>query len=172
VWNGTNEDSAEVMKHFYVSEEYQSIQPIATALPTLQALSDKFRFIVITSRSDAQRDTTLQFLHTNFPNMFEQVVFTNTFASAYAHKKCTKAFMMKQLNAQVLIDDSINNIVQCAQENVKGILFGHYPWNMNRTLTSQFAGGEADAANKIVKHVQHWHQIEQALQQLLEQQQE
>lgn len=161
VWNGTHEDSAEVMAKYFASEEYANIQPFQEAIQTLESLKENYRFIVITSRSDAQRESTLNFLNTHYTNIFDDVIFTNTFAAAFQHKKVTKAFMMKQLNAQLLIDDSIGNVVQCAKEDINTILYGNYPWNRRQIAELN----DAPEKQKFIRRAKHWQDVAREIEQ-------
>jgi hypothetical protein len=34
----------------------------------------------------------------------------------------------------LLLDDSVENALQCAEQHIETILFGNYPWNQRRSL--------------------------------------
>lgn len=56
--------------------------------------------------------------------------------------------MMKAIGAEVLIDDSHIYASQCANANLKAVLFGSYPWNKNHHIE-----------NASIIRAEHWGEV-------------
>lgn len=118
--------------------------------------------IIITARSEAQREATEDWLALHMPDsapcclpagythtgaVIDEIHFTGAFSTLIAtkeereghaarkavvsHKKRSKADVVHKTHALLLVDDSAENAVECAQASppVQVLLFGQYGWN-------------------------------------------
>lgn len=104
--------------------------PTTGAQTSLQALSDTYDLVVVTSRQHVIREPTLQWLETHFPGTFVDVHFGNHYA--LSGPSMSKSEICKQVGAQVLIDDNPRYAMECAQAGIQVLLFdwdGSYAWS-------------------------------------------
>jgi 5'(3')-deoxyribonucleotidase len=62
---------------FFDTPFFTDMPPIPGAREALTALSERFRFVVVTSRQHVIRDATLAWLDRHFPGLFHDVLFGN-----------------------------------------------------------------------------------------------
>lgn len=90
-----------------------------------------YRLVVVTSRQLVIKDATHDWLERNFPDgIFDEVVFGNHWGKNGV--KTSKLDLCKELNASVLIDDSLIYATEVAKEGIPALLFSldnSYPWN-------------------------------------------
>lgn len=111
----------------YLDSEAQAYHAVSEgAIDTLTALSDRYRFAVVTSRKDQTLDVTHRWLEQHFPNVFEQVEFVTLWDK---DRKVTKAQICEHLGADFLIDDNIEHCTIAAEAGLRPLLFGEYGWN-------------------------------------------
>lgn len=191
---GTPEETMTKIKHLYSMGLYTRSLPIDGALDGLRRLRDLgFRLILVTARSESQRESTEKWLEQYYKGVFEECYFTGAFthldstpqekgqdnegkevvmpvvkpqkrskaevsrcgsrllsfcyfADSHGVKSpspspspssplppppCHSSQIAHQIGARLLIDDSIENALDCATASppVPVLLFGAYPWN-------------------------------------------
>lgn len=65
------------MHAFFETRFFEQMAPIPGAREALAQLSERFRFVVVTSRQHVIRESTLAWLDTHFPGVFHDVLFGN-----------------------------------------------------------------------------------------------
>ncbi|KAF0973890.1 hypothetical protein FDP41_007277 [Naegleria fowleri] len=159
VWDGSEERSKQIVDEFLQSELFLG-QPILdeTAFDVLQSLSTKYKLVIVTSRQHKLKEQTQMFLQKYFPNTFAEILMGNHYGET-GQTQMTKPEMCRQLNAVLLIDDSLKYCQQCVDEKIPAILFGNYAWNVNsQPLDSHW-----------IIRVDGWSQVEQAVETMLKQ---
>lgn len=133
-----------------------SIQPIEGAQEGTAALRRLgYRLIIITARNEHVRDASWEWAQRHFPGCFQEIICTGQFAvqqrpdgvpgvdqANVIPKKLTKAEVCIRVGANLLIDDSLENAVACAEHvSPSGdevgppvLLFGDYQWNKRLSL--------------------------------------
>ena len=124
---------------------YRYVLPSYSHLLVHCALSS--RLIIITARSEKQREGTEDWLELYLPDIFDELHFTGAFQhldptpeeqhghaarkAVLSHHKRTKAEVVHRTNALLLIDDSAENALEASRASppVKVLLFGRYTWN-------------------------------------------
>jgi len=128
-----------------------SIQPIEGAQEGTAALRRLgYRLVIITARNDHVRDVSWEWAEQHFPGCFQELICTGQFAvqqrldgvpgvdlGDVVPKELTKAEVCIRVGAKLLIDDSLENAVACAEyvsPSGDGVappvlLFGDYQWN-------------------------------------------
>lgn len=133
-----------------------SIRPIEGAQEGIAALRRLgYRLVIITARNEHVRDASWEWTQRHFPGCFEEIICTGQFAlqqrvdglpgidqGNVAPKKLTKAEVCIRVGAKILIDDSLENALACAEyvsPSGDGVappvlLFGDYQWNKRLSL--------------------------------------
>lgn len=147
VWGGTREEADLKMRAFFKSRHFlgdsdsaqassistaisvpTGIPVIAGAMPVLQRYAHAIDFHVVTSRQDFLADETRRWLDLHYPSVFCGVAFGNHYNHASAVKR-SKPQMCADIDAALLIDDSLKYASQCAAAGIPVVLFGDYAWN-------------------------------------------
>ncbi|EIW70781.1 hypothetical protein M231_02563 [Tremella mesenterica] len=123
---------------------YERCAPMPGALEALTKLQESHRLMIVTARSEADREVIQAWLDTHTPGIFEKVYFTSTFTNPEdpaSLSKTTKAEVIQKIGAHVFVDDSPSNIVGALRANssLMGLLFGEYTWN--QAVWSTMSGG-------------------------------
>ncbi|XP_006454613.1 hypothetical protein AGABI2DRAFT_182583 [Agaricus bisporus var. bisporus H97] len=134
---GTVQDTFNKLEDFYKTDRLYKASPVPGALKGLQTLRDMgFRLIIVTARQEDKADESWKWVTKHFPGIFENIICTGQFKDTHksGHEvvtKLNKPQICKELGAKLLIDDSVENALQCvnASEPVPVLLFGDYEWN-------------------------------------------
>jgi len=112
---------------FFRTPEFRNIRPVPGAQRGIAALGKKAILISLTSRSvDAiEKETRNQILR-YFPNAFSEIRFTSDLTSN--SKGEGKAGVCRNMDIDIMIDDSFEYAATCAKQRVKVILLD-CPWN-------------------------------------------
>ncbi|OZJ02142.1 hypothetical protein BZG36_05229, partial [Bifiguratus adelaidae] len=166
VWEDSAEEAQQKIREFYKSEYFNRIEPICDgALETLKALKKrKFHMVIITERQQFIAEVTKKFVDKHFPGIFESIYFCNrnlTIAERITYNSKSKATILCEINADVLIDDSLAQVQECAPlqhqlpNGLQILLFdkdGQYRWNKTKT-------SDATDLPSNVSRVTSWWQI-------------
>ncbi|KAJ7225935.1 hypothetical protein GGX14DRAFT_349237 [Mycena pura] len=134
-WGNPQETFVKV-KEFYSTDIIFHAPPVPGAREGAQALKDLgYKLVIVTARTANIADATWEWVEKYFPGLFTNLVFTDQFKYAVHHTEVltnlSKAQVCADLKAQVLIDDSSENAIQCsiASSPTTVLLFGDYEWN-------------------------------------------
>ncbi|KAI9030847.1 hypothetical protein CLU79DRAFT_802416 [Phycomyces nitens] len=137
VWGGSQESTCEKIRAFYDSEYFERIPPIQDfALEALKIFKKrKYTLVIITSRQQFVAAQTKKFVDHHYPGLFESIYFCNLGLSGpeqleYISK--SKATICKEVGVDILIEDSLDHALDCAQLGIKVLLYdrkGLYAWN-------------------------------------------
>jgi len=141
---GTRSETRKKLDAFHRSERFKTLQPVPSAAEGLKGLKSLgFRFKIVTARSHEYREVTEAWVAKTYPDVFDEILFTSTYAvldraarstNPWAGK--TKAEVIKGIGAVLLIDDSLENATICAKQDIHVLLFGDYPWGTRHSGTS------------------------------------
>ncbi len=120
------------MHHFGDLGTFTSGDPVEQSTKAISVLAQHFDLVVITSRWPAWEHETIEWLQRHFPDAFGQIHFTSH--ETVDGRAKGKSVICKEIGASILIDDSLDNLVSCAEVGVRGILFGDYAWNQADVL--------------------------------------
>ncbi|BEI82408.1 hypothetical protein CcaverHIS002_0302760 [Cutaneotrichosporon cavernicola] len=162
---GTQEETVDMVGKLYragLMDRPKLLPGAREGLTKLKGMG--YSLIVITARSEVQREGTEAWLEDNLPDLFDEIHFTGAFnhlipathaeheghaakRAVVSHKKRTKHEVMKQTGAMLLVDDSAENALAAAKadEPPRVLLFGSYPWNAEIV-----APGEAHPHDKMI----------------------
>ncbi|KAG9017622.1 hypothetical protein FRB90_000492 [Tulasnella sp. 427] len=131
-WGPMKETVAKVLR-FYTADEYKQAGPVLDAPRICKQLKAMgYRLIIVTARSDEHRKITEDAINKYFPGVFDGLEFTASIGGR-GSSQLTKPQMLKQLGASMLIDDSLDNCMDCAKSGIPVLLFGDYEWNKRRS---------------------------------------
>uniref|UniRef100_J3MC08 Uncharacterized protein n=1 Tax=Oryza brachyantha TaxID=4533 RepID=J3MC08_ORYBR len=155
IWNCSRERANFLVHEFFTTHYFQDgIHPIPGARDALQNLSSFCSLSVVTSRQDAIKNHTLDWIEKYYPGLFEQIHFGNHFALQGQSRP--KSEICRSFGAQVLIDDNPRYALECAEEGMRVLLFDYhnsYPWCKTGV----------DESHPLVTKVQNWQEVEEKL---------
>ncbi|KAF9100432.1 hypothetical protein BGX29_006605 [Mortierella sp. GBA35] len=136
VWGGTREESIAKWRLFFDSPYFLKVEPVDGSLETLKLLkARRFSLVIVTARQQFVADLTKKFVDRHFPGIFESIYFANHFLTE--QEKLTfvskpKSVICRDVHAQLLIDDSLENALEVSKAGIPVLLFdlhGKYKWN-------------------------------------------
>ncbi|KAK3845250.1 MAG: hypothetical protein J3R72DRAFT_397065 [Linnemannia gamsii] len=136
IWGGTREESIAKWRLFFDSPYFLKVEPVEGSLETLKLLkSRRFSLVIVTARQQFVADLTKKFVDRHFPGIFESIYFANHFLTE--QEKLTfvskpKSVICRDVHAQLLIDDSLENALEVSKAGIPVLLFdlhGKYKWN-------------------------------------------
>ncbi|KIK99784.1 hypothetical protein PAXRUDRAFT_822400 [Paxillus rubicundulus Ve08.2h10] len=156
---GTPVETHGKVRDFYKTDWISNALPVDGAQRGVQALRKLgYRLFIVTARSQHVHDASSEWVQRYFDGCFEKIICTGQFAAqqlpdgaAEEHvvlKKLSKAEVCISLGANLLIDDSMENAMACANHvSCDGdglpppvVLFGNYQWNKRLSLPEEERG--------------------------------
>ncbi|KAG5546939.1 hypothetical protein RHGRI_012843 [Rhododendron griersonianum] len=155
IWN-CSRDEADIRVHEFFKTSYfkTGIHPIPGARQTLQKLSRFCNLSVVTSRQNAIRDITIEWIEKHYPGLFHEIHFGNHFALEGQSRP--KSDICRSLGAKVLIDDNPRYALECAEVGIRVLLFDYensYPWCKIESVNQ----------HPLVTKVHSWEEVEHQL---------
>ncbi|CAH9115340.1 unnamed protein product [Cuscuta epithymum] len=155
IWN-CSRDEADIRVHEFFKTSYfkKGIHPVPGARQALQNLHRFCNYSIVTSRQNAIKDHTLEWIESHYPGLFQNVCFGNHFA--LNGKSIPKSEICRSLGAKVLIDDNPRYAMECADVGIKVLLFDYensYPWCKTDIVEG----------HPLVTKVHNWEEVEQQL---------
>jgi hypothetical protein len=128
-------ESTKMVREFYDSEEFAKMPPIKNAIDAMLELKkNNNKLYIVTGRQEIVRKKTEKWVSDNFPDIFSQVIMTNSFTSA----EVPKSGVCKMLNIGLIFDDSMAVCQDCMNEKIAAINFigdPVYPWCDESTIS-------------------------------------
>ncbi|GAB2267500.1 hypothetical protein Dimus_002483 [Dionaea muscipula] len=155
IWN-CSRDEADIRVHEFFKTSYfrNGIHPIPGAQKALHKLSKFCTLSVVTSRQNAIKDQTIEWIEKHYPGLFQEIHFGNHFALDGVSRP--KSDMCRSMGAKVLIDDNPRYAMDCAEAGIRVLLFdfeNSYPWSKDDSVDQ----------HPLVTRVLNWQQVEQQL---------
>ncbi|XP_058079062.1 uncharacterized protein LOC131227306 isoform X2 [Magnolia sinica] len=149
-------DEADIRVHEFFKTAYfkKGIHPIPGAHQALLRLSTFCNLSIVTSRQNAIKDHTIEWIEKHYPGLFQEIHFGNHFALDGQSR--SKSEICRSLGAKVLIDDNPRYAVECAEVGIKVLLFDYdnsYPWCKTGSETT----------HPLITKVLNWEEVEQHL---------
>ncbi len=129
-WGCSLEEMFERMFAFYNSAEFLTIPPIGSSQIVLKELGRKHSLHLITSRPHSIEKQSLAWLDKYYPQMFNSIHHTNQISEKGFGKGVKKSAICAQIHADIMIDDHIENVYDCADHMIKTLMFPA-PWNLS-----------------------------------------
>ena len=128
IFDITEEESQKMVQEFYKSQAFTQLTPMRGAQQAMYKLrrgADKL--YIVTGRQDTVRDETEDWIDTFFPNIFDDVILTNS----YTPHEVKKSDICRALNIGLIIDDNKGICDQCIEAGTDALNFVGdeiYPW--------------------------------------------
>ncbi|KAH6818413.1 Haloacid dehalogenase-like hydrolase superfamily protein [Perilla frutescens var. frutescens] len=155
IWNCSRDEADHRVHEFFKTPYFKrGINPIPGAREALEKLSEIYNLSIVTSRQNAIKEHTIEWIERHYPGLFEEIHFGNHFALDGQSRP--KSDICKSLGAKVLIDDNPRYAMECAAVGIKVLLFDYensYPW----------CKGEYAPQHPLVTKVHNWEEVEQQL---------
>ncbi len=108
------------------------------AKAVLNKLSQSYKLVVVSSRSNEIHKETLEWLNSEFKAIFSEIHFAQIWDDPNLHVlkklKMTKTDVCQQIGADYLVDDQPKHCIAAAKAGITAVLFGEYGWNRNVKL--------------------------------------
>ncbi|KAF5481593.1 hypothetical protein F2P56_002233 [Juglans regia] len=155
IWN-CSRDEADIRVHEFFKTPYfkTGIHPIPGARRALHTLSRFCNLSVVTSRQNAIKDHTIDWIEKHYPGLFQEIHFGNHFALDGVSRP--KSEICRSLGANVLIDDNPRYAIECAEIGIRVLLFDYensYPWCKTESVNQ----------HPLVTKVHNWAEVEKQL---------
>ncbi|KAK6131719.1 hypothetical protein DH2020_034516 [Rehmannia glutinosa] len=155
IWN-CSRDEADIRVHEFFKTHYfkKGIYPIPGAREALLKLSEIYNLSIVTSRQNAIKEHTIEWIEKHYPGLFQEIHFGNHFALDGQSRP--KSYICKSLGAKVLIDDNPRYAIECAEVGIKVLLFDYensYPWCKTEHIPQ----------HPLVTKVHNWEEVENQL---------
>jgi len=138
---GTPDETFRKVEEFWKTNWIEVVPPIPGSVEgtrKLRALG--YRLIVITARQKRELHRANIWLQTHFPEIFDGIICTGQSQETLGESKETltklsKAGVCHKIGAKILIDDSLENTMKCAEATppVPALLFGDFAWNQRES---------------------------------------
>jgi len=131
IWGGTKEQAVQKVYDFYKTEYFQNLTLVQDSQEAVNILNKNHDLVIITARQNEIKDETVKLVDKYFPNIFNEIYFANFYGRTGISQ--TKKEICDLVQADVLIEDSIDNSLQCLNSHRKIFLFNR-PWNQLSSL--------------------------------------
>lgn len=125
-WGGTFEDTVSKVNEFYASDYFSSVKPINGSLEGLNTLKSNNNLIAITARPTSIEHQTKEWIERHFGSVFSSIYMTNQYS--LNSTGIAKSQICSRLGVDVLIEDSLENALECSKYTKHVFLFDT-PWN-------------------------------------------
>ena len=129
IFDITEEESQKMVQEFYRSKDFTQLTPIKGAQKAMYKLRRcTNKMYIVTGRQDVVREETEDWINTFFPNVFNDVILTNS----YTPYEVKKTDICRALNIGLIIDDNKGICDHCIENGVNALnVIGDdeiYPW--------------------------------------------
>jgi 5'(3')-deoxyribonucleotidase len=131
VWSDTLNKSIEKIEKFNRTAYLKNIKPIPRVRKILEKIKKNNELYIITGRADDITKETEEWVKKYYPNIFSKIFFTNQFSLDAI--STTKKIMCNNLDLDILVEDNLENAIECSAPNRKIYLLD-YPWNQTEKL--------------------------------------
>jgi len=132
-WGGTRDEAIQKLRDFYQTNYFKNIKPVSGAIKALSNLKQNNDLFVITARPNEIIKDTKKWLNQYYPNFFSGTYFANH--CPQSGSEIPKSQICDELEIEVMIEDSIENALDCAGLKRRVLLFDR-PWNQQAELPS------------------------------------
>lgn len=146
-WNCSLEDMYSRIFEFYDSPEFKDTKPVAGSQRALTLLARDHELHLITARPYDVEEQSRRWLAKHFPRIFKEIHHTNLISKGGKGVSVKKSEICLKMGATVMIDDHIDYILDCAENNITSYLFSA-PWNKDKKTN-----------HPHIKHVAGWEEV-------------
>lgn len=133
IWKMTTQEGDVRYQSYKKIRNSPAMKPVKGALSVLRAMKQRYRLVIVTSRSKADSSATEAWLQQHYyPDIFEGIEYVP--GSYLQEAEVTKAMICRQMGVEYLIDDALEHCEPAAAEGITCVLFGEYGWNKYEVL--------------------------------------
>lgn len=126
IWGLDRRETKRRLDLFYQSKDFVGILPMRHAVETVNYFFGNGNELhIISGRFPEGHDETKRWIQRNFPSKFKGIHFVDSYNSEI---KVTKAHICDQLGIDIMIDDALDYVADCAINGRKVYLLDK-PWN-------------------------------------------
>jgi uncharacterized HAD superfamily protein len=107
---------------FCVTDYHNNMIPISDSIDVLKRLSKEHELYLISARSTKLEKTTRKLIDNYFPNIFKEIHLINK--KEEINNKKSEVCLEQKID--IMIDDSLSNLIDCEKVGTKGIWFTQY----------------------------------------------
>jgi uncharacterized HAD superfamily protein len=126
----SSRDTMKVIFDFYDSDFFKKMPPLPGSVNVVKTLKQKADLYIITSRPNYLYNATMNSLWNNFRGFFSEVYFSSNHYTGEKNSGKSKAEICLMNNVSIMVEDSLEYSLQCAEKEIKAILIDA-PWNQN-----------------------------------------
>ena len=108
---------------FCNTEKHYDMVPLSDSIEVIERLSKEHELYLISARSAYLKDPTMKWVNKHFPKFFKDVHLIN---KAYTYEPVKKSTICVKHKIDVMIDDSLKNLIDCKDAGIKTIWFTQY----------------------------------------------
>lgn len=126
IWGCDFKEAQKTIFDFYRHPSFMDIKPLKFSQDILRILYEagESEFVAGSYRAEWMEDKTRNWIRENFFDM-------KTFCIGYGPKK-SKLDLCKEESAEIIIEDSLLNVLECANSGINAILIDR-PWNQTNS---------------------------------------
>lgn len=136
-FDATVELGMEYFRSFFCSTVNHAVKPVKGAYEKLSMLVKQwYQLMVVTGRNSlTTKEYTQQRIEKHFPELFSDIVFANH----YGKDHMKKSVLCKKIGATTLIEDCLENVIECAEEGISWIVLAkprnaHYDKSVHENI--------------------------------------
>ncbi len=104
----------------------------------LKRLKERYKLVIVSSRSLEIQKETLDWLETEFKGIFSEIHFAKIWddpnLNVLKKLELTKTEICREIGADYLVDDQPKHCIAAANAGIEALLFGEYGWNKDSSL--------------------------------------
>ena len=121
---GTREESRDLIFEFYNSVDFEDVDPIENSLESIKKLLENNEIFIITARPLICKEKTERWMNKYLIEIHPKIIYSGDFDGSGK----TKSEICEEIGIDVMIEDSKDYSLACAEKGIKVILFDK-PWN-------------------------------------------
>lgn len=129
------EEINEWIWHFCRDHHDDFLKPIGSALAWLRVLRENYEIHMVTSRCESIQKVTRRWLDNYATGVFDQLHFTNGFATRYPGRRRNKLSVCREIGAVAFVDDALGHVEAVAAGLQVPTFMLTQPWNKSETPT-------------------------------------
>ena len=142
----TPQETQQLVADWMSTDDFKNIALIEGAVDGVTYLHQKNRLIAVTARPPDVESVTKEWLDKHFPDMFQDVIFTNTDSYIRKAGSLKKSDVCKEYQVTLIIEDQVEFANDCVENGIDTFLL-EMPWNTGSNV------------NANVMRVQNWQDL-------------
>ena len=119
LFNITEDEASGLVKDFYETSFHANLRPIRGSREMVKKLSENNTLIAVTGRQTYARVPTENLIQNHFRDSFTDIIYCDHFTP----NSRSKGEVCKQICADLLIDDSYKNCMECLELSIPAVNF-------------------------------------------------